>query len=72
METRFVVTPKYQGGYNISIGVGKLFSADTLQAVVYGMEHYFNKAIPAYSKEPFNRADHYAHQKECSCCPLCK
>ena len=42
MRSEFKVTPNSKGGYNISIGIGKLFWAKNLNEVKIGLEHYFN------------------------------
>jgi hypothetical protein len=69
MRTIFQITPHIPEGYDISLGVGKIFHARNLQEVVYGLQHYFRESIPEY---PFDSDKHYKHSKECDCCPLCR
>ena len=68
----FTVSSTYNKQFGISIGTGTTFHAGTLQEVVYGLEHYFDQAVPGYSKSPFDRTHHREHQTQCGCCPLCK
>lgn len=68
----FEIHTNGKGNYLISIGIGRLFPAKDLQEVIYAMEHYFQKAAPGYSKEPFDYQKHLEHQKICNCCPLCR
>lgn len=69
MKTEFKITQHYTGGFDISIGVGKLFHARNLQEVVYGLQHYFRESIPEY---PYDYDKHKKHSEECDCCPLCR
>jgi len=78
METIFTIRPNpgptglFGRGFKISIGDGKTYPARDLQEVVYALEHYFGKAVPGYSTEPFDRQKHFQHAEECDCCPLCR
>jgi len=72
LKEYFTVKSDGRGGFKINVGVGRTFKARDLQEVVYGLEHYFRKAVLGFSKEPFNYEKHIAHAKECDCCPLCR
>jgi hypothetical protein len=73
VQEGFTVRRNYpKDGFRITIGVGKAFIARNLQEVIYGLEHYFNEAIPEYSIAPFDRQKHMEHAKTCDCCPLCR
>ena len=68
MKEYFKITTNQKGGYNISIGTGKTFRAETLQYVANALKHYFQEGL---LNKPFDYNKHIEHSKECSCCPLC-
>lgn len=70
MEGEFKVRSSAGGkGYDISIGVRRIFHARDLQEVVYGLQHYFRQSIAEY---PYDYQKHIEHAKVCDCCPLCR
>lgn len=68
----FKVQKDAKGDYQISIGTGRLAKADSLQEVVYALEHYFQEGISGYSGRKFDYEGHIKHAEECGCCPLCR
>jgi hypothetical protein len=69
METYFKIT-KQGNQYIISIGTGKVHKVNSLQEVVFGLQHYFQESIPAY---PFG--EHYVKANNPDTgqpvCPFC-
>lgn len=60
MRTEFKVKPHYPSGFDISIGIGKVFWAKNLNEVKIGLEHYFREGkFNSHSLKPKRN------------CPLC-
>jgi hypothetical protein len=75
MNSYFTVKPHSPSGYDISIGVGRIFYARSMQEVIYALSHYFRVNIEHYTGDPNKKYDydgHLNHSKECDCCPLCR
>jgi hypothetical protein len=65
----FKVEENGKGGYLISIGTGKRYTAKDLSSVARGLMHYFRKDVHVDDKWDYQA--HIKHNEECNCCPLC-
>ena len=65
MKEKFEVKRHYPKGYDISIGMGKLFYAKDLQEVSIALEHYFRP-----TQEMQFHPKNYSEKNDN--CPLCR
>lgn len=62
MRTEFKIKEHYPSGFDISIGVGRLFWAKDLKEVGISLEHYFNHIFCKHTEKGFDVKK----------CPLCR